>query len=401
MGRAGLLCILMKAQAKEPNRRLRGKTDKSLKKERLTTDEHLRRKRANVEKATTASIRAVRVTADSVRDAKRAHADAVRTKHRRAHPRQVTAQVDDQILVRERSVADAALAEERKRADSFRERERFQKRLISEALLDIERKETDIHLSAERSSLDMDSKESAASHTKTKSELVTRDHFVAVVSHDLRSPLSAVSLSSGLLRRALASGAPSPAELLRFVDSIERNTAHMDRLISDLLDVERMSNGKLTLQRAKVDICSLLEECKELFAPVVASKQFTMTIEARPQPVYALVDRDRILQVLSNLTSNALKFTPRGGVIRLSTKEGSRKIEVCVTDNGPGVPEGKKKQIFERFSQLRSADRRGLGLGLFISKWIVEAHGGRIAVASEEGKGCTFSFTLPLADAQA
>lgn len=122
-----------------------------------------------------------------------------------------------------------------------------------------------------------------------------------------------------------------------------------------------------------------------------------MTIETCPEPVYSIVDQDRILQVLSNLIGNALKFTPSGGMIRLFTKKSSRSIEVCVADNGPGIPKEKMEEIFERFSQLRSSDRRGLGLGLFISKWIVEAHGGEIKVASEEGKGCTFSFTLPLA----
>lgn len=387
----------MMTHGKEPSRNLRGKTDKSLEKERHTTDAHLDRKKANVERATTKSIHAGRVSADAIRDVKRAQSDAARSSRRRAHPERKTAELDDQLLARERSTADAVQLEERQKEDKLREKERFQKRLIAEAMLDLERKETDTHLSAERSSLDMDSIVSTASLDKTKSDLVTRDHFVAVVSHDLRSPLNAVSLSSGILRKGLTSGMAKPADLLRCVDMIERNVAQMDRLISDLLDVERMANGKLSLKPAKVDICSLLRNCKELFAPVVASKKFTMTIETCPEPVFALVDQDRILQVLSNLIGNALKFTPQGGTIKLFTEKSRKHIRVFVADNGPGIPPNRQKEIFERFSQLRLTDRRGLGLGLFISKWIVEAHGGRILVSSKKGQGCTFSFTLPLA----
>ena len=108
------------------------------------------------------------------------------------------------------------------------------------------------------------------------------------------------------------------------------------------------------------------------------------------------MDSDRILQVLSNLIGNALKFTPNGGNVSLSARKDATEIEISVTDNGPGVPEDKRSEIFQRFSQLKMNDRRGLGLGLFISKWIVEAHNGRIRVASEVGKGSTFNFTLPV-----
>jgi signal transduction histidine kinase len=121
-----------------------------------------------------------------------------------------------------------------------------------------------------------------------------------------------------------------------------------------------------------------------------------MTIHTVPESIGADLDHDRILQVLSNLIGNSLKFTPNGGTIELSARKQETQVEISVTDNGPGIPEDAKEQIFERFSQLKRNDRRGLGLGLFISKWIVEAHGGHIWVTSEVGKGSTFSFTLPL-----
>ena len=121
-----------------------------------------------------------------------------------------------------------------------------------------------------------------------------------------------------------------------------------------------------------------------------------MTIHTSPEPIVAWVDRDRILQVLSNLIGNALKFTPNGGTIALSARKQETHVEISVTDNGPGIPEQDTGQIFERFSQLKINDRRGLGLGLYIAKWIVEAHQGRIWVTSELGRGSTFTFTLPL-----
>ncbi len=121
-----------------------------------------------------------------------------------------------------------------------------------------------------------------------------------------------------------------------------------------------------------------------------------MIVQTNPEPILAEIDHDRVLQVLSNLTGNALKFAPNGGIIKLSAQKKANEVEISVTDSGPGIPEQKKAQIFDRFSQLRTNDRRGLGLGLFISKWMVEAHKGRIWVTSEPGKGSTFTFTLPI-----
>ena len=121
-----------------------------------------------------------------------------------------------------------------------------------------------------------------------------------------------------------------------------------------------------------------------------------MTLHAPLEPIFAELDHDRILQVLSNLIGNSLKFTPNGGTIELSARKQETTVEISETDNGPGIPEQEQAQIFERFSQLKLNDRRGLGLGLFIAKWIIEAHKGNLWVTSNVGKGSTFSFTLPL-----
>jgi signal transduction histidine kinase len=121
-----------------------------------------------------------------------------------------------------------------------------------------------------------------------------------------------------------------------------------------------------------------------------------MIIDVAAEPLVAWLDHDRILQVLSNLIGNAIKFTPEGGRITLAARKLDRAVEVSVKDNGPGIAEEDQRKLFEKFSQLALGSRSGIGLGLFIAKWIVEGHGGRIGVTSEVGKGSTFSFVLPI-----
>jgi signal transduction histidine kinase len=276
-------------------------------------------------------------------------------------------------------------------------------RVIAEALLEHERKETDSNLLDEREQIDVASEWSATllseercSHDVTKAALVTRDHYLAIVSHDLKQPLVAITIGARLLRRDLAIETSDPARLRANVDLIERSAANMDRMISALLDVERMAHDKLVLTPARIDLRGLLQECMDISAPVVATKSFSMITRPSAHALLADVDHDRILQVLSNLIGNALKFTPPGGIIELEARQQETFAVISVTDNGPGIAEEAQAHIFDRFSQLQLNDRRGLGLGLFIAKWIVEAHKGRIWVTSQVGKGSTFSFSLPL-----
>jgi signal transduction histidine kinase len=382
----------MESDDKEAFQKLRGNTDKSLQDERGKTDHYLAQKNKTLSTKAEDTIRKSRLAADEERESVRAEVDA-------------DSNSVDQDLADERKRSDSAQKLAREKEDRIRAKERFEKRLLAEALLEDERKETDHNLLDERAGLDLDSEQKLrllsaekSSHDLTKTALVSRDQFLAVVSHDLRNPLSSIAMSASLLRSHLSCSGEDLATPLKYVEIIERNAANMDRMISDLLDVERIANSKLELTIEKGDVCSLLQECVELFAPVVARKEFFMMLDVCSGPLIALMDHDRVLQVLSNLIGNALKFTPTGGTIKLSARKKMNEIEVAVSDNGPGIPENKKLQIFDRFSQLGSNDRRGLGLGLFISKWIVEAHKGQIWVASESGNGSTFTFTLPMAE---
>ena len=392
----------MPTKEPESSQELRGKTDKSLEDERGKADELLDEKSRLVEEETSEIIRRNRVAADTERDSVRAGMDLDK-EHQLDEAGVETSLLDDAILNQERDRSDAARIEERKKDDRARERERFQKRLIAEGLLELERRETDSSLLEERTGFDLESErntallsDEASSHDLTRAALITRDQYLAIVSHDLRNSLFSISVGAHLMRGGLSGNSVDPMRLLEILKTIEQGAAGMDRMISDLLDVERMSHDKLDLRLEKVNLLELLQECVDLFAHVASSKSFSMTVQGDPEPVFAELDHDRILQVLSNLVGNSLKFTPNGGAIALSARRHEAEVEISVSDNGPGVPEQAKARVFEKFSQLKLDDRRGLGLGLFIAKWIVEAHGGRIWVASEVTKGSTFRFTLPL-----
>jgi signal transduction histidine kinase len=365
---------------------LRANTDKSLEQERDKTDEYLE-KLKEVAEETTEIIQSNRASTDEDLESQRAETDFDKEHHQLdARGRTVLAALETK-LDQERELSDKALQAEREIEDRVRTKERFQQRLLVEALLENERKKTDTNLQEERVQTDLE----------TKAAIVTRDQFVTIISHDLKDPLVAISLGAQSMRRGFGKDTVDPAHLLKQLRIIEQSAAGMDRMITALLDVEQMVHDKVTLHCERTDLRALLQECMDLFAQVVLTKSFSMTLDAGAEPLFADVDRDRILQVLSNLIGNALKFTPNGGTVKFSARKQERQVEISVADNGPGIPPQDRQLIFERFTKLRMNDRTGLGLGLFVAKWIVEAHKGHISVTSDVGKGSTFSFTLPLA----
>jgi PAS domain S-box-containing protein len=224
----------------------------------------------------------------------------------------------------------------------------------------------------------------------------TRDEVLAIVSHDLRNPLNTIAMGATALRD-LPGQDPS-----RYVDMIHRATQRMNRLIEDLMDVVRLEGGqRLALAPAVVDLPPLLAELCESFQAQAQPRHQTVTCECDPAVPPIMADRDRLHQVLGNLVGNALKFTPEGGRVTVQAGRVEGEILVSVADTGPGIPPEDLPRIFDPYWQARRTARLGAGLGLAISRGIVEGHGGRIWVESRPGEGSTFTFALPIAGPEA
>jgi signal transduction histidine kinase len=213
---------------------------------------------------------------------------------------------------------------------------------------------------------------------------------LAVVSHDLKSPLSAIAMSTRLMLQR----AELVDQVRKQAGSIQRSVERMHSLIRDLLDLATIDAGRLSLRLDDEDARALVHEAVAVARPFAMQK--SQKIEAPPGPPIPLeCDRERILQVLSNLIGNAIKFTPAGGTITVRVAQHDRQVDFAVSDDGPGVPADQLRHIFRRFSQPRGVVRSGTGIGLSIVKGLVEAHGGRVWVESTVGSGSTFSFALP------
>jgi PAS domain S-box-containing protein len=222
-----------------------------------------------------------------------------------------------------------------------------------------------------------------------------RDEILSVVSHDLRNPLSAIAMCTRVLAESPPSEEPARRELLT---AIEDSTEWMNRLIQDLLDVGNIEAGRLSLERRPTRVGDVLEQAEAMFATMTAEKGIALELDA-PLPLPPVdADAERVLQVLANLIGNALKFTPSGGTITVGARPSGDRVEIFVADSGAGMPAEHVPFIFDRWWHARrSGSNAGTGLGLAIAKGIVEAHGGEIGVASVEGQGSTFTFTLPVA----
>jgi PAS domain S-box-containing protein len=220
-----------------------------------------------------------------------------------------------------------------------------------------------------------------------------RDEVLAIVSHDMRNPLHTILLGTGAALEIL----PPDSPVRKTLDSVRRAALRGERLIRDLLDVTRLESNRMQLEREPVAVCDILTESAESVAATAREQGVTLTV-APDAGGTVNVDRHRALQVLDNLLSNAVKFTGRGGHVNIGARLVEGEERFWVADDGPGIPEEQQQFMFRRFWQQRRADRRGIGLGLTIAKGIVDAHGGRIWLESESGKGTTFWFTLPLAE---
>jgi signal transduction histidine kinase len=214
---------------------------------------------------------------------------------------------------------------------------------------------------------------------------------MAIVAHDLRNPLGSITMRAALMRETAES-----ANMREHASSIENVAMRMEYLIKTMLDLSTMEAGRFSLMRLSFGVDDLLNEVMNLFEPLATAKQLVLGRSVKDSGLVIHADRDRVLQVLSNLIGNALKFTPRGGHVTVTAERDGKNVQFSVTDTGPGIPSDHIARIFERFWKHGIPGVKSIGLGLFIAKGIVDAHGGRIWVESEPGHGTRFYFTLPL-----
>ena len=230
-------------------------------------------------------------------------------------------------------------------------------------------------------------------YNEAREAVLAREDLLAIVSHDLRNPLGVVLASSALL---LKSSLPPEKEerARRQVEAIQRAGHRMNRLIRDLLDFASIQGGRLSVNLRPHDAAAVVTAVLEALEPLAADKGLKLVNEASCE-LRVSCDHDRVVQLFSNVVGNAIKFTPEGGTITLRTSRDGPDVRFAVVDTGPGIPAGELPHLFDRYYQAQRRNREGIGLGLSIARGIVEAHGGRIWVESEEGKGSTFFFTLP------
>jgi PAS domain S-box-containing protein len=221
-----------------------------------------------------------------------------------------------------------------------------------------------------------------------------RDEILAVVAHDLRNPLNTVMMAAGLM---LETTSPERPHERRQVEIVRRAADRMNRMIQDLLDVKRMESGRLALEPRPERVAALICDTIDMLRPLASGSSIRLEYDFASNLPAVMADAARISQVLSNLVGNAVKFTPREGLITISAEQNDGEVRFAVIDTGPGIPAEQLPHIFGRFWQAKPSDRRGIGLGLAIAKGIVEAHRGRIWVESSVGLGSTFYFTLPVA----
>jgi signal transduction histidine kinase len=236
-------------------------------------------------------------------------------------------------------------------------------------------------------------KREMAEKTRLLEEKYARaSEFLSWVSHEIRTPLSAMLSAAHILKRY---GRQKPEQVERFAEVIHREGQRLTRLINNLLDLAKIEAGEVSWHWEEVPVCSLVAQVREVFDALCADRSLTLELVPCDEPPVR-VDRDKLVQVLTNLLANAIKHSPPGGRVRLAAEGDQEVVFLAVEDQGPGVPAGMEEVIFERFRQLDLTDERGgTGLGLAISREIVTRMGGKIWVEKASLGGARFVVALP------
>ncbi|GHO77651.1 hypothetical protein KSD_54220 [Ktedonobacter sp. SOSP1-85] len=230
-----------------------------------------------------------------------------------------------------------------------------------------------------------------------------KDEFIGIAAHELRTPLAILKTAVSSLIRQAARGHGTPLEdwQLEMLEDVEQATNRLTDLTKDLLDVTRLQSGRNVLQRAPTNIVALTRRVVERFAQTIT--QHHIELQTAQEALEVTIDAKRIEQVLTNLLSNAIKYSPQRGsvIVRFAARPAENMLEIQVQDTGIGIPQQQQASIFGRFIRADNAKAAGIsgtGLGLYLSRTLVEQHGGRLWFTSEEGKGSTFFLTLPIGD---
>ena len=224
-----------------------------------------------------------------------------------------------------------------------------------------------------------------------------KDEFLAILAHELRNPLAALSAAARLLSRQ----AQQPEVTTMACNAVQRQVSHMARLLDDLLDVSRISHGRMQLHMDRVDVREVVRSAVDMVRPQMEAKQHSVHVELGDMDAPVLADGVRLIQVVANLLNNSVKYTPPGGRIDVQMTNGRQLVSVVVRDNGIGISPAALDEVFDMFSQAgrtSSEAQGGLGIGLTLVKGLVRLHGGTVRALSQgEGQGCEFIITLPRA----
>jgi chemotaxis family two-component system sensor kinase Cph1 len=225
-----------------------------------------------------------------------------------------------------------------------------------------------------------------------------RDELVAVVSHDLRNPMTVISMLCGMMQKAFSSDGPHTSRRISTaIDTMQQAAGRMNTLLEDLLDTSKIDAGRYSITPQKLDVGQMFEEAQALLAPLALDKDISISFDADPD-LRIHADPERLFQVLSNLVGNAIKFTPRLGTVGVLATSLGDDIVFTVRDSGEGISKEHLPHVFDRYWTVKEGNPTGTGLGLYITQGIVEAHGGRIFAESEPGQGSEFRFTVPRLD---
>jgi len=224
-----------------------------------------------------------------------------------------------------------------------------------------------------------------------------RDDYLAMLVHELRAPLAVIKGAADLIIKEAHSLSKEQIETL--LGQIKKSSSSLLQIVNDILDVSKIESGKFSIKKVPGDINALLNEICDYYLSWANEKQIKINLELEPNIPQIKFDSERVKQVLNNLLSNALKFTDEYGNITVKTHLNSKNVNIYVADTGIGIPDDMKHKLFNKFVQVgtkESVKEKGTGLGLFIAKGIVEAHGGNIWIEDNDPQGTKFVFTIPL-----